>query len=62
MTAVPLSDQIAAVRREIGMRKNVYPRWILNGKMPAAKAASEMSAMEAVLATLEELDAKERLL
>jgi hypothetical protein len=28
---VPLSDQIAELRREQGLRKRVYPRWIADG-------------------------------
>jgi hypothetical protein len=31
--AIPFARQIAAVRREIAMRKNVYPKWVLLGKM-----------------------------
>lgn len=47
-----LSDQIACVRREVGMRERVYPRWIAAGNMTQAKADREIEAMKAVLATL----------
>lgn len=50
--AVPLSDQIASVEREIAMRERVYPRFVADGKMPAAKADRELRAMRAVLDTL----------
>lgn len=51
--AVNLQDQIAAVRREIAMRKAVYPRRVSAKMMSAAKAEHEIAAMEAVLATVE---------
>lgn len=48
-----LADQIAAVKREIAMRRNVYPRRVAEGRMTQAKADHEVAAMLAVLATLE---------
>ena len=62
MSAIPISAQVECVRREIGMRKRVYPRWIASEKMTQAKADAEIAAMEAVLVTLENIQAKERLL
>lgn len=50
---VGLDAQIACVRREISMRERVYPRLCAAGKMKDEKAASELAAMKAVLATLE---------
>lgn len=55
MSAVPLDDQIAAVKREVGMRRRVYPRWIEANKMTHQKAEQEIAAMEAVQSTLEQL-------
>lgn len=49
---VSLEDQIRCVKREIGMRKRVYPRWVESKKMTEAKAAEEIASMEAVLETL----------
>lgn len=58
MTApVALFDQLACIRREIGMRKRVYPRWVATQKMTQAKADAEIAAMEAVLATLASIQA-----
>ena len=45
--------QIAAVERELKMRRSVYPRWIASKKMTREKADYEIGAMEAVLRTLE---------
>lgn len=53
-----ISEQIAAVEREIKMRRRVYPRWIDSGKLTQQKADHEIACMEAVLETLEGLAPK----
>lgn len=53
--ATSLEAQLACIRREIGMRKRVYPRWVANAKMAQADADREIASMQAVLATLENL-------
>jgi hypothetical protein len=53
--SVPLMIQINAVRREIGYRERVYPRWVQLEKMTQDKADLEIAAMRAVLVTLQEL-------
>lgn len=50
---VTLADQIACVKRELAMRRGVYPRWIAAGRLKQEKAAAEIAAMEAVLVTIE---------
>lgn len=50
-----LDEQIECVRREIGMRRRVYPRWVEIGRITQAHADHQIAAMEAVLATLESL-------
>lgn len=50
-----LDLQLAAVRREIAMRKNVYPKWVKDGRMKQEKADSEIAAMQAVHDTLDTL-------
>ena len=57
MTTAPitLDEQIDCVRREIGMRNRVYPRWVEIGRITQAHADHQVAAMEAVLATLESL-------
>lgn len=52
---IPLQAQIAAVAREIRLRRGVYPRWVALGKMTQRNADNELAAMEAVLATLQGL-------
>jgi hypothetical protein len=51
---VSLADQIAAVKRELALRRVVYPKLILRGTMTDEKAEAELLAMEAVLSTLED--------
>ena len=53
--AIPLADQITCVRREIAMRRRVYPRWVALKRMTQEDADAEIARMEAVLATLEGL-------
>jgi hypothetical protein len=59
---VALADQIACIKRELGYREHVYPRRIAAGRMSTQDARREIERMKAVLATLEELSSKERLL
>lgn len=50
--SVSIERQIQCVKREIAMRKNVYPNWVSAGRMKDRKAKEEIEAMEAVLETL----------
>lgn len=54
---VPLRLQIQEVEREIRMRKQVYPRWITAGKMRRGEAELHIERMNAVLETLQRLEA-----
>lgn len=56
MEGISLGQQIAAVKREIAMRKTVYPGLVMRKKMPSSTAAFETQAMEAVLATLQKIE------
>ena len=49
--------QIDCVKRELGMRRRLYPRLIEKGKMDVVQAEAELKTMAAVLQTLEELSA-----
>ncbi len=59
---IPLDEQIKCVRREISLRDRVYPSWVARQRMTQRKADEEIATMRAVLATLEGLAEKERLL
>lgn len=51
-TQVSLERQIACVDRELGFRRRVYARRVLQQLMTQAKADEELVCMEAVRATL----------
>jgi len=46
---VTLDEEIASVRREIGLREKAYPRWVLAKRMKQTTADREIAAMRAVL-------------
>ena len=54
--AVPLADQIRCLRREIGLPRTAYPKWVATGRMKQANADREIATMEAVLETLTKLE------
>ena len=49
-------------KRELGMRRGVYPRWVASGKMKETAAAKEIELMEAITAHFAQLLEKEELL
>ncbi len=52
ISPTPMADQIACVRRELALRKNVYPKWVKNGRMTQLTADKEINALQAVHDTL----------
>ena len=54
MSKISMTEQEKEVKREISMRKAVYPSLIKRGKMTEAEAARRIEVMEAVLQTLQE--------
>ena len=52
-----LSEQIKCVGRELYLRRNVYRKWVKDGRMTRQVADREIETMEAVLATLQKLAA-----
>ncbi|MCX7602415.1 MAG: hypothetical protein N2Z75_10815 [Meiothermus sp.] len=55
MILVTLYDQIAAARREVALRKNVYATRICEGKMTLEEATKEYCNALAILKTLEDI-------
>ena len=45
----PQPEKIAALKREIALRRIVFPGRVANGKMSAEKAKHEIEVMEAIL-------------
>ena len=50
-----LEDQIKCAKRELAMRKVVYPGRVRMGKMKQEAADKEIDGMEAIIATLEKI-------
>ncbi len=58
-STVSIGDQIQEVDRELGLRRKVYPRWTTgpNPKLTKAMAELHLGRLEAVRASLEDLQA-----
>ena len=55
-----LADQIAETRRELALRKRLYPGWIKRGTLTEGQATYYLKAMEAIVQTLRQLDMDQR--
>jgi hypothetical protein len=53
---ITLKEQIAEVGREIGLRKNVYPKFVASKRMTQAGADMHITRMEAAYRTLKGLE------
>ncbi len=47
-----LEAQVACVRRELALRKGVYPKWVQSGRMKPEEADHQINCMQAVHDTL----------
>lgn len=54
---VSLTDQIKDVEREIALREKLYPGWVSQKRLTAARADHQLACMRAVLRTLREVRA-----
>jgi hypothetical protein len=50
--SISIADQIAEVKRELALRKTVYPHLIYKGRLTQSQADQQMASMGAVLDTL----------
>jgi len=50
-----IDDQIDCVKREIGMRERVYPKWVQQRRLSQDQMDRELGRMRAVLNTLQAL-------
>jgi len=55
-----LEEQIAEVKREIGLRKACYPAWVRQGKLTQAEASRQLQLLVEVLKTLHRIDVEPR--
>ena len=51
-------ELIACAKRELALRRNVYPKWVASGRMKAEQCEHELECMEAIVVELE-ADAQE---
>jgi len=56
---ITIGEQIACVKREIGLRRRLYPRFVKGGRFTQEFADDEIANMEAVLATLKNVAAEQ---
>ena len=57
---ISLADQIAEARREVALRKRLYPGWVKRGTLTEGEATYYLKAMEAIVQTLIQLDMDQR--
>lgn len=55
---VPIQEMLAEAKRELHLRRSVYPRRVSNGKMKQGQADRYIAVQEAIVALLEDLIAK----
>jgi hypothetical protein len=53
VVVVPLPEQIAELKREMGMRSRVYPVFVRRGKLTLEASIQQQNAMAAAIRTLE---------
>jgi hypothetical protein len=59
---ITTTDKLACVKRELLMRKRVYPRWVEDKRISEGLATHQIACMEAIVEDYEALVVKERLL
>lgn len=52
MSEFSLEDLLACAKRELALRKNVYPKWVKAGRYTADQARREVAMMEAIVEML----------
>lgn len=52
MNAITIEQQLACARRELALRRNVYPKMTFSGRMKPEEAERELAAMSAIVETL----------
>jgi hypothetical protein len=57
---ITLERQVAEARRELGMRRRVYPRFVASDKLTQDQADDRIAIQEAIVATLEGLRKAEK--
>jgi hypothetical protein len=53
MTTYSDQDKLRSIRREISMRRKVYPRWVAEGRMTQEQATRELEIFEQIASDYE---------
>lgn len=53
---IPLADQIAELRREYALRRNVYPAFVARSRMTQEEADQHQARLDAAIKTLRWLE------
>lgn len=56
------TDKYNCAKRELSMRKRVYPRWVSEGRMSQEKADQEIACMAAIVEDYRKICEGERLI
>ena len=54
ISEITIEEMIIEVQREIAMRRKVYPRFVVDGKMRESQANLQILKLEAVLSLLQQ--------
>ena len=57
---ITLAEQIAEAKRELALRRRVYPGFIRAGKLSTETAHHQLLSMQEIVKTLQRLDAEQR--
>jgi hypothetical protein len=57
---ISLADQLAEARRELALRKKLYPKWVRRGDLTEGEAVYFIKVQEAIVQTLARLEAEQR--
>lgn len=52
---IPLTEQLACAKRELALRRAVYPGWLKSGKLTPDAAKKELARMHAIVETLDKM-------
>jgi hypothetical protein len=50
---IKTEDKLKCIKRELGLRRNNYPKWVASGRMKQTIAEHELRVMEAIEADYE---------
>ncbi len=49
MDIITYEDKLACAKRELSMRKRLFPKWVEQDRISAGKAAHEIACMESIV-------------